>query len=191
MTSLEYGWETACTGKPSAPTVNNFGIFTWEIEDPTTAVNFLDLTLSIIDNKIVSKHFQKPENLFLYLPASSAHPQGCIKGTINSLVNQYYCHNTYREDYIFYVSELYRHLLSRGWETTYIWTLIVDATTRIKERGSCPRTPPTSQSDDKSLYIRLEYHPDNTLQQKIRQLYNEHCGKLLLKELGIERPTIV
>ena len=94
--------------------VNNFGILRWEIETPTTAVTFLDLSLSITGNKIVSKTFQNPENLFLYLPASSAHPQGCIKGTVYSLINRYYRHNTNRKDYIFYVAELYRHLLNRG-----------------------------------------------------------------------------
>ena len=148
------------------------------------------MSLSITGNKIVSKTFQKPENLFLYLPASSAHPQGCIKGTVYSLINRYYRHNTNRKDYIFYVAELYRHLLNRGWETTYIRQLIMDATTKIEERGSRPRTPPTSKSDEESLYIHLEYHPDNISRQKLRQLYDQHCGELFLKELGIERPTI-
>ena len=177
-------WKTFCTD------VNNFGILRWEIETPTTAVTFLDLSLSITGNKIVSKTFQKPENLFLYLPASSAHPQGCIKGTVYSLINRYYRHNTNRKDYIFYVAELYRHLLNRGWEIIYIRQLIMDATTKIEERGSRPRTPPTSKSDDESLYIHLEYHPDDISRQKLRQLYDKCCGELFLKELGIERPTI-
>ena len=66
----------------------------------------------------------------------------------------------------------------------------MDATTKIEERGSRPRTPPTSKSDDESLYIHLEYHPDDISRQKLRQLYDQYCGELFLKELGIERPTI-
>jgi hypothetical protein len=42
-------WKTFCTD------VNNFGILRWEIETPTTAVTFLDLSLSITGNKSSQK----------------------------------------------------------------------------------------------------------------------------------------
>ena len=53
--------------------VNNFGILTWEIEEPSTTVDFLDLTLTIDNGRITSRTFQKKMNLYLYLPPASAH----------------------------------------------------------------------------------------------------------------------
>ena len=68
--------------------LNDFGILTWEVSELSPSVDFLDLTLSIEDGRIVSKTYQKPMNLFLYLPPSSSHPPGCIKGTIYGLINR-------------------------------------------------------------------------------------------------------
>ena len=77
--------------------VNNFGILTWDIIDvtPSTTVNFLDLTLTIEDNHIITKTFQKKMNLYLYIPFASAHPTGCIKGTVYGLIRRYHAQNTY------------------------------------------------------------------------------------------------
>ena len=36
---------------------NNFGILKWEFEEPASSVNFLDLTISIENNKIVTKTY--------------------------------------------------------------------------------------------------------------------------------------
>ena len=70
--------------------INNFGILTWEINKPSNSVDFLDLMLTIKGSKIVSKTYQKAMNLYLYLPAASAHPQSCLKGTFFGLVRRYY-----------------------------------------------------------------------------------------------------
>ena len=95
-------WQSLCDD------VNDFGILTWDTEDdpPARLVNFLDLPLTIKDQNIVTKTFQKKMDLFLYLPASSAHPQGCLKGTIYSLFSWYYAQNIYQKDYIFFVEKL-------------------------------------------------------------------------------------
>ena len=88
--------------------VNNFGVLTWDIleQTPSDSVDFLDLTLSIRGNKIVSRTFQKKMNLYLYIPPTSAHPAGCIKGTIYGLVRRYYAQNTFRKDFVHFVSLL-------------------------------------------------------------------------------------
>ena len=70
--------------------VDNFGILTWDIKQQklTTSVNFLDLTLTIRGGTIISSTYQKAMNLYLYLHFASAHPQGCIKGTVHSLIRR-------------------------------------------------------------------------------------------------------
>ena len=175
--------------------VNDFGILTWDITNddhrPSNSVDFLDLTLSIVDGKIVSKTFQKKMNLFLYLPASSAHPQGCIKGTIYGLIGRYYAQNSYRKDYIYFVTTLYRHLLDRSWDREFIRRLILEATSTIESRSSAT-TPASSRvtDDEDNLFIHLEYHPNDIGRKKLKSLYDEHCGTLFHKEMGISEPTI-
>ncbi len=88
----------------------------WDIKDnpPASSVVFLDLVLTIEGNQIVTKTYRKKMNLYLYLPATSAHLNGCSKGTIYGLFKRYYAQNTYRTDYLHFVSLLYRHMLELG-----------------------------------------------------------------------------
>ena len=59
--------------------LDDFGLLTWEIEEPSHSVNFLDLTIEIRDGHFFTKTYQKPTNLYQYIPPSSAHPPGMIK----------------------------------------------------------------------------------------------------------------
>jgi hypothetical protein len=98
--------------------MNIFGELTWDIfkRKLSTSVDFLDLTLTIRGNKIVSRTYRKEMNLYLYTPPASAHPAGCIKGTVSGLVCCYYAQSTSHHDFVHFVRLLYRRLLLRGWE---------------------------------------------------------------------------
>ena len=61
---------------------NNFRIMRWEFEEPASSVKFLDLTISIENNKIVTKTYQKSINHFQYIMPQSAHPPNMAKGII-------------------------------------------------------------------------------------------------------------
>ena len=91
--------------------LNNFGILKWEVEKPSLSVDFLDLTLTLVDGKIETKTFQKPLNLYLYIPPTSNHPPGCLKGTIFGLIGRFFASNTHRKDYIRFVALLYARLI--------------------------------------------------------------------------------
>jgi hypothetical protein len=69
-------WETFKT------TLNQFGSLRWIVNDLSDTVNFLDLSLSITSSTITAAPYQKPMNLHLYIPPSSAHPPSCFKGLI-------------------------------------------------------------------------------------------------------------
>jgi len=182
-------WDSFCDD------VNNFGVLTWDIAEnpPSDSVNFLDLTLTIEGGKIVTKTYQKEMNLYLYLPSTSAHPNGCIKGTVYGLVRRYYHQNTYRKDYINFVGLLYHRLLQRGWDRGYIRGLVLEATNKVEGRGYPNQhspTPSLSKDDEDRLFIHLQYHPRDVSRSEIQQLYEEHCGPLFRQELGITKPTI-
>ncbi|EJK53606.1 hypothetical protein THAOC_26925, partial [Thalassiosira oceanica] len=57
--------------------VNDFGILRWEVEERCNQIDFLDLTIWINkENRIMTKTFRKPQNIYQYIPKQSAHPQG-------------------------------------------------------------------------------------------------------------------
>ena len=53
-------------------------------------------------------------NLYLYLPPTSAHPPGCIKGPTFGMVGQFYAHNTHRHNFVHFTKLLFVRLLNRG-----------------------------------------------------------------------------
>ena len=63
--------------------INNFGMLTWDISEPSTTVDFLDLTITVQPNgRLTTKTYQKAMNLYQYIPPHSAHPPGMCKGII-------------------------------------------------------------------------------------------------------------
>ena len=62
--------------------MNSFGemgqCLTWTSEEPSKSVNFLDLTITLKPNgTFTTATYQKPMNLYLYLPWITAHPPQC------------------------------------------------------------------------------------------------------------------
>ena len=109
--------------------IDNFGVLTWDITGikPATSVNFLDMTLTIENDRIISRTFQKAMNLHLYIPPMSEHPPGCIRGTIFGLISRYYQQNTYQKDFAYFSGLLYQRTLERGWDRGLIRELILEA----------------------------------------------------------------
>ena len=129
-------------------------------------------------------------NLYLYLHFASAHPQGCIQGTVLSLIRRYYVQNSFREDYINIVSLFYRCICARGWDPTFIRDLIVEASRRIE--NAPPKPPPLYESKKiaDEIYIHLQYHPDDISQRQVRLLYDEHLDDHFSNTLGVERAIV-
>jgi len=172
---------------------NNFGILTWDFEEPSLSVDFLDLTISIEANTIVTTTFQKALNLYQYIPPHSAHPPKMIQGIIYGLLKNYYIQNTKKEDYHNITIKLYHRLVARGWNAADIKSHILAADTRIKNSNPpiLPLQPPiietTDEADDTkdTIFIHWEYHPNDIPRRRVRAIYNNTCGELLKEDLDI------
>ena len=90
-------------------TLNEFGHLRWKVENPSSQVNFLDLTLSVQHGQILSSTYHKPMNLYLYLPPLSAHPIGGLKGLIVGNILRYWKQNS-RKDFIRYTADFIHRL---------------------------------------------------------------------------------
>jgi hypothetical protein len=128
----------------------------------------------------------KKMNLYLYIPPASAHPAGCIKGTVYGLTRRYYYYaqNTFR----------HRRLLNRGWNRDFMRKLILEACAAVERKAALPPAPvilnQAINGEGERLFIHIVYHPDDISRKRIQELYQQHCGDLLRAELGIVRPTI-
>jgi hypothetical protein len=54
----------------------------WVCTEPSTTINFMDLTITIVDGKLETTLFEKAMNLYLYIPPYSAHPRCIFTGLI-------------------------------------------------------------------------------------------------------------
>ena len=174
--------------------VNKFGILTWEIDEPSTSVDFLDLTISITqDGRLTTKTFQKAMNLYQYIPPHSAHPPGMMKGIVYGLLRNYYAQNSNKSDYIHMAVLLLRRLVARGWDRTYIKSLIQSADSRLRSAEAQSSTTPNDRrplTNKERLFLHYEYHPNGMPRGQIRQIYHSTCGELLESRPGIKQMTV-
>jgi hypothetical protein len=99
---------------------NSFGILKLEINEPSSQVNFLDLTLTISKGKIITKTFQKANNPHLYIPPHFEHTPGMIHGIIFTLLKTYYCQKSQSSDFVKLTNLLFKCHIKQGWDQAVI-----------------------------------------------------------------------
>ena len=57
----------------------------WELK---TSIDFLDLTLTVKNEQIITTIYENPQNLYQYLPLHSCHAPGIAKDMIYGMVNR-------------------------------------------------------------------------------------------------------
>jgi hypothetical protein len=95
MISLAFG----LVHQPSGRTSNSLSLSRISIGNNALKADFLDLTLEIKNGHIVTKTYEKPTNLFLYIPPTSANSPGVLKSIIFGNVHHYWYQNSNIDDY--------------------------------------------------------------------------------------------
>jgi len=153
-----------------------FGKLTWTAAAPDNSVDFLDLTLSISNNTIVSRTYIKEHNLHLYLPPKSAHSPGTLKSLIYGNLQRYWKQNTNTSDYTSMASKFRQHLLARGHTAKDIDHIFLAAAQHI---DTAPERPTVNKRTAPKLFLHWEYHPKDLPRQRIRSLFNDTCAPVL------------
>jgi len=94
--------------------LDQFGTLQWNTEELMNSTTFLDLQLTIEGNLSKTKTFQKPMNLYSYIPPISAHPLGRFKGLIMGELLRYWRQNSDPKDFIKITSLFFQRLLNQG-----------------------------------------------------------------------------
>ena len=153
---------------------NNFGLLKWEFSPLTTKLDFLDLHLKINNGKIYCKTYEKPHNLYQYIPYNSSHSPYCKNAIIQSLCFRYYHLNDSNLDYLNQVQKLYDRLKRRGYPPNFTKNLIIK-TTKLLEKTK------KGYIQNKNYNILSSDNDENTLIFKIT--YNNIIKKEDLKSL--------
>jgi hypothetical protein len=156
--------------------LEGFGKLKWMCSDLSNTVVFLDLTLTIAsDSHVKTKTYIKPKNLHLYIPATSAHPTGCFKGTVYGNVQRYWNQNSHIKDYQILIQAFAKHLEARGHNIENITHTLLEVATHTDEinQKNNKNKRKSLTTDTQNLFIHWEYHPHDIVQKMIRQIYEE------------------
>jgi hypothetical protein len=153
----------------------SFGLLRWETSKLSSSAVFLDLEISIdLDNQCLTmRTYQKPMNLFLYIPPTSAHPPGVLKSIVYGNLQRFWKQNTRRNDFIHVASQFAHHLIARGHNPDTIRELFLEVGKRLSQQ------PTSSDNVDprKTLFFHWEYHPHGLSRRDIRRAYTEICAE--------------
>lgn len=149
----------------------SFGL-RWIVSTRSSKVDFMDLTLTLQDDKIVTTLFEKPSNHHLYIPPNSCHPPGLLRGMVHGMLNRIYTLCSNEDDQRHRTIVFYRHLQRRGYQPKDLNPLFSRAIAKAKNL-SWPASQPVRNL--KGLqFFHLEFHPKNPLAHEIQSAWT-HC----------------
>ena len=150
--------------------MNTFPGLTWEFEDPSDKVNFMDLTITIQNGHTSTSLFEKPLNLHLYIPPHSAHPPGLLPGIIHSTLFRIFTLCSDHDDRILRTRVFFKRLQARGYKSDQIKSLFYKAISRA-EQYSGPTN--STRNDHTSVIFHLPLHPNDPPSYKIQQAWRD------------------
>ena len=160
--------------------MNQYGPCTlkWVPSKLSSSVVMLDLIISINPcGRIVHSTYQKEMNLYAYVPYSSAHPPGMLRGLVISQLKRYWKQNTEIEDYQKYAALLYQRLRNRGYHHKDLAPAFGEAAQNIdKNAGVSNITNVKRRFPDNVALFHLTYHPDGVQNKDIHRAYNNNCN---------------
>jgi hypothetical protein len=147
----------------------NCGKLKWIFTDLSTSVNFLDLRISIINKRIVTKIYEKPLNLYLYLTPQSTHPPGLLRGMILGGTGRIHRLTSEHFNRQASIHAFCRRLQVRGHPAETLRPLFDEA---ISRASSTSRAPLVDDSEER-IILHLPFHPCNPSSQQLQRLFRD------------------
>ena len=160
-------------------TLVNGGGLSWTFTHQSKSVNFMDLTLSIEDGRVISKLYSKPLALHLYIPPNSCHPPGVVTGLIMGNVLRIYMLCSRQSDIEEELRRFFEYLLDRGYQTQDILPRYSKAIDNAKLYLS--RTPAYRaylkreklEASKRRVFLHLPFHPNNPPSHRLQSIWQE------------------
>jgi len=143
----------------------------WEVSERSSEVDFMDLHLSIVDDRTRMTLFEKPLNLHLYIPPHSAHAPGLLPGMINGSVFRIFTLCSDQNDRQERTRVFFRRLLARGYKADQLRPLFHKAIS-IAQRYTGPRTT-QQQTSQEYVIFHLPFHPNDPKSTAIQRAWRQ------------------
>ena len=167
--------------------MNNFGKLKWEFEKLTLTTTFLDLNVTLVKKSYTTTSdyydinfstYQKPMNLYLYIPPQSAHPPGVIRSLIFSQIKKYWQQNTKPEDFIRITKAFFYRLINRGHNPTKLRQIFHQTAHQIdtnRNNNKLSGQETTTPKDKENIYLKWRFHPTDITRRTIQAIYKATC----------------
>jgi hypothetical protein len=157
-----------------------FGKLKWDVSDLSHSVDFLDLTVTIENGRIVTRTYEKALNKYLYIPPRSAHAPGTLKSTIFGNIRRYWFQNSTSEVYRSQVRKFFTRLEARGHARADLIPIFKEAFKILANESTISNTSTNSAAPQATpLFQHGEYHPRGVSKREVRRIYREtleeHC----------------
>jgi hypothetical protein len=167
-------WDAFCAD------MNGWHGLEWECTTPSTTINFMDLTITIIDGKLETTLFEKAENLYLYIPPHSSHPRGVFTGLVYGQVLRIRRLCSKSTDADNKINEFLSRLMARGHTFEDLAPLFHRAEENAKAYLS--RSPEEVEAlkqkkwedSHNQVFFHLQFHPDDPPSRDIQRLWQEY-----------------
>jgi hypothetical protein len=143
----------------------------WEFTERSRAINFMDLTLTMQGNIIVSTLFEKQINLHLLIPPLSAHPPGNLTGLVLGMSYRIHCICSNPYDIKTKVKQLYNRLRARGYKPSDLKPLFQRAAEKALQHN-IPSTPQATL-DEPVIFFHVQYHPNGPPSRDIQKTWRD------------------
>jgi hypothetical protein len=149
--------------------MNSFGTLVWEFTPLEKQVDFMDLTVSVTPLGIHTRLFEKPLNLYLYIPPHSAHAPGILRGLVFGMTGRIFRLTSHWRDQQSAVRHLFLRLCKRGYTSTQLRPIFKAALARIDN-------PPLPDPwfHEKRCFLHLPFHPNDPRSSTVQRLFREH-----------------
>jgi hypothetical protein len=126
-------------------------------------------------------------NLFLYIPAHSAHPPGVLKSLIYGLIKTYQRQNSRVKDFKHNIRLLFGRHMARGHKYNNIITIFQEAAKTINDntkeahrkqlqyKNNKHTSKSGKQNINKGIFFHLPYHSRDITRNNIQQIYAKTC----------------
>ena len=148
----------------------------WEFSKLSTQVDFMDLTISIHGNRIHTTLYEKPLNLYLYIPPHSAHPPGLLPGIIYGTLFRIFTLCTDNCDKTFRTQTFFHRLLARGYKADTLRPLFYHAIKRARSYTG-PSSNTNNTVNGQSVILHLPFHPNDPPSYQIQRAWSQFVAK--------------
>lgn len=142
----------------------------WKFSALEKQVVFLDLTILLQSNRIFTSLYEKPLNLYLFIPPSSAHPPNVRQSLVTGGIKRIMDLTTKQSDRKKSACAFFCRLHDRGYSRALLLRLFRNAFDAYRLASTQPKPEPDSDLNSR-VFLHVPFHPRDPPRRHLQQLF--------------------